>query len=421
EMREVVRAKREYERILDTEPAHAGALSRLAPIAARLNDNKLARDYAARALKIVPSDTAAQTALVQADLNEKKYEEVLRRAAVLAGQQTASAVNRSIAQGLMADALDALGRPAEAFGWYGASNRTLKAAFAAQFEAPGTESALDNARRVDRYFKNAPPIAAAPASESPVETHVFLVGFPRSGTTMLEQVLASHPRIDALEERDCLMAAEKAFLGSDAALDRLMQASGAELEAYRDAYWAAAADAGAALDKPVFVDKLPLNALLLGIIARLFPTAKILLALRDPRDVVFSCYRRRFGMSLKMYELLTLERAAAFYAAIMDICMTAQAKFPMPVLVTRYEDTVHDLEGEARRLCAFLGVDYAAQMLSFADRARDHVVNTPSAAQVARGLYASGVGQWQAYRTELAGVLPTLAPWISRFGYPEAV
>ena len=142
-----------------------------------------------------------------------------------------------------------------------------------------------------------------------VEGHVFLLGFPRSGTTLLEQVLASHPRVEALEERETLTDAMRAFLRH---ARRPPSPGGrptsAELEPLRAAYWARVRAEGAQVAGKVFVDKHPLNTLKLPLIAKLFPEAKILFAQRDPRDVVLSCYRRRFAMSGSAYQLLTLAR-----------------------------------------------------------------------------------------------------------------
>ncbi|MGN6147166.1 MAG: sulfotransferase family protein, partial [Rhizomicrobium sp.] len=249
------------------------------------------------------------------------------------------------------------------------------------------------------------------------KTHVFLLGFPRSGTTLLENVLAGHPEIETVEERDGLLAAETDFIAPPDGLNRLDDAQ--DLAPYRDAYWAEMQTAGASLDKPVFVDKMPLNALLLPLIAKLFPQARILLAIRDPRDVVLSCFRRRFGMSEKMYELLTLERAAALYDVAMQLCEVARATYPMPFYVIRYEDLVARFDAEVRGLCEFLGIAYADSMTEFAARARTKLINTPSAAQVAEGLYARGVDQWRAYRDQIAPVIPVLTPWIRAFGYAE--
>jgi hypothetical protein len=314
-----------------------------------------------------------------------------------------------------------MGQHAEAYIAYTASNQAMKSHFKQFYEAPGTETALSRSRRIVRYFQNADAAdwGREPRPQSPVPTHVFLLGFPRSGTTLLEQVLGNHPAIETLEECDTLIETERDFFLPAGGLEALAAAKDSELARYRESYWSIVRDNQVSLDRPVFIDKMPLNSLLLGAIAKLFPDAKILLAIRDPRDVVLSCFRRRFGMSAKMYELLTLESAADFYAAAMEMCEIAREKFPMPFRVTRYENLVGNFESEARSLCEFLGVDYSADMANFAERARDKLVNTPSAAQVAQGLYTRGMDQWRAYGQQIAPALPRLAPWIARFGYAD--
>jgi hypothetical protein len=259
----------------------------------------------------------------------------------------------------------------------------------------------------------------APLANKNWRTHVFLVGFPRSGTTLLEQVLAAHPDVVAMEERTCLVDSAKEFFGSNTDLDRLAGLSGAELEPWRQAYWKRVAEAGITPSKRVFLDKMPLNAVFLPLIAKLFPSAKILFALRDPRDVVLSCFRRRFAMNAGMYEFTSLETTCAYYGAVMRLTQVYREKLAMEVFEARHESLLADFESEARRLCDFLGVEFNDEMRGFGARARGQNIDTPSSAQVARGLSVSGLAQWQRYRPQMETVLPWLAPFVSQFGYPE--
>jgi hypothetical protein len=248
--------------------------------------------------------------------------------------------------------------------------------------------------------------------------HVFLVGFPRSGTTLLEQVLASHPDVVALEEQDTLAEATKAYLAHPSDVERLPQASPDELAHLRADYWERVRRFGAQPQERVFVDKLPLNTLKLPVIARLFPRAKILFAWRDPRDVVLSCFRRRFKLNPSMYQLLTLEGAADFYDAVMGAAHAFRQKLPLTELVVRHERLVDSFDREARAVCDFLGLEWSDAVRDFADRTLDRAINTPSAAQLGRGLSSEGVGHWRNYSVELAPVLPVLNGWAERFGYP---
>jgi len=414
------RAEREFERVLDVEPAHSGALARLASLAASRSEAVKARDLAARALRANPQETAAELALAQLDLEARDFDSVCRRVERLLHAPKLAPVNRAIAHGLLADALDGLGRTEEAYLQYARGNELLRELYRPVFEAEGRERALARARRVATRMKELEfPRNEPSQAPGPVATHVFLIGFPRSGTTLLEQILASHRDVETLEERDCLAAAIEDFVLPLDGLDKLTAETEEGLGRYRDAYWAEVRKGGAKLDRKAFVDKLPLNALHLPVIARLFPSARILLALRDPRDVVLSCFRRRFEMSALMYELLRLEDASAFYAAVMELCELGENLLPLPFFRLRYEDLVGDLEGCSADTAAFLGLDFDPKMLDFSETALQRGVLTPSAVQVARGLYRSGMGQWRAYRRTLLPAMPVLEPWIAKLGYEK--
>jgi hypothetical protein len=182
-------------------------------------------------------------------------------------------------------------------------------------------------------------------------------------------------------------------------------------------YWKHVREEWTAPTRRVFVDKMPLNAVSLGLIAKLFPNAKILLAVRDPRDVVLSCFRRRFGMTQHMYELLTLRDAAVYYDAVMTLVKRVRDKTALRLFEARHETLVSDFSGETGRLCAFLGIAPNAEMEQFAVKSQQRHINTPSAAQVARGLTSQGLNQWRNYTQSLAEVKPLLTPWVSHFGY----
>ena len=422
DMSEIAGARKEFERVLDAQPNHAEALAHLANLAAQRGDANAARDFGTRALRNDPRQIAAALALAMADIHEKKFDGALAQLTPIMGG-IATPINRSIAFGLAGDALDGLNKPSEAFAAYTQSNDLLRSHFKPVYEAPGLETAPARAARLKDYFREAQSenwrADKSANYVSPVETHVFLVGFPRSGTTLLEQVLASHPDIQSMEERDCLSDAADAFIAPPGGLEKLAKLGTGGLEIYRDAYWKRAAEFGVVPSKPVFVDKLPLNSVLLPLVAKLFPRAKILFALRDSRDVVLSCFRRRFGMNAQMYEFLTLSGCAAYYVDVMELSVLYRAKFGLDTHDVRYERIIAAFEEEVRALCLFLNVDWKDEMKAFAARAQRRSIDTPSAAQVARGLYADGAGQWRRYAAELQPAMAVLQPWLMHYGYSE--
>jgi hypothetical protein len=283
-------------------------------------------------------------------------------------------------------------------------------------------AALQQVLGMIEFFQSAPAkpwqtLERAPLDPGGAAGHVFLLGFPRSGTTLLEVILEGHPRIVSLEEQESLIDGVRAFFRGPEDLTRLANATPAQLEPLRASYWRLVGAAGVDVSGKLFVDKQPLNTLKLPLIAKLFPDAKILIACRDPRDIVLSCFRHRFQMSAPIYELLTLEGAARYYDAVMQFLVLMTTLMPLATCLVRHEDVVTEFAREMKRICAFLGIDFAPGMKDFAARTRDRGALTPSTAQLVRGLSSEGLGHWRRYRNHLAAVLPTLEPWVNRFYY----
>jgi hypothetical protein len=320
---------------------------------------------------------------------------------------------------MLGDALDAAGRYGEAFAAYADGKCDLKAEYALQFAAPARPNPPEVARAMVAEFLETPAQAWAaptrPIMRGPARGHAFLMGFPRSGTTLLEQVIATHPDMEALGERPVMIDAESQFLSRAGGMIRLSEAVSDLLEPFREAYWRRVREFGVNPAGKVFVDKHPLSTTRLPLIHKVFPGAKIIFALRDPRDVVLSCFRRSFKINAGSYEFNTLEGAARFYDAVMTAGEVYFARLPLEVHRLRYEDLVVDFEGQARALCAFLGVEWTDGLKDFADTER--AIGTPSSTQVRRGLYEEGVGQWRHYAAAMEAVMPVLQPWVEKFAY----
>jgi hypothetical protein len=244
-------------------------------------------------------------------------------------------------------------------------------------------------------------------------TPAFLLGFPRSGTTLLGQILDAHPKVRVLEEQPLLRAVVEERLLPEGGVARLAALSQSEREHYRAMFWSKAGGIGDHL----LVDQGPFNTLYLPAIAALFPGAHVIFALRDPRDVVLSCFRQTFVMHRFTFELLSLERAAAFYSWTMHLAEAARARLPLNFHDIRNEDLVGNFEGTVRGLCDALGIAWDPAMMEFAASAQKRAIATPSAVQVARGISGEGIGRWRRYEKQLAPVLPVVEPWVERFGY----
>lgn len=412
-------AEHAYRRLAALLPAESEPLAALAAVAVRQGRHDEARALAERALERDPANMTAGQALARLDLEtgnaanaELRADRLLSRAGI--GAELAIGL-----LGLRADARDQLGRYDEAFADYMARNELLRRQTEPVLLREFPERRVEEARRLARHFDD---VAAWPASpphsrsgQEP-KAHLFVVGFPRSGTTLLEKALAGHSEIRTLPEVDCLAPAAGDVLSANG-LARLHRLPADEVAERRARYFDAARRERGNLTGRVLVDKLPLHSVALPAIVRLFPDAQIILSLRDPRDVVLSCIRRRFQMNAAMFELLRPADAVDFYDAVMTLVARYREVLPVTLHEVRHERLVADFEGELRRVLDLVDLQWQPSIAAFEQRAAAEV-RTPSDLQLTRGLNSEGVGHWRHYTDSLAEWLPRLAPWVESYGYP---
>ena len=318
-------------------------------------------------------------------------------AAALATDADRPLEQRAAALFALGKTLDDAERYDEAFAAYQAANRNYREHLSAggiRFDSEALRRNVDVA--IERHTRS--HFAVTATWGNPSESPVFIVGMPRSGTTLVEQILASHSRVFGAGERKEIGAIAIECESALAAGDRRFIRRRAD----RHLAWLANLGGGAAR----VVDKLPDNVFQLGVIATLFPGARVICCWRDPRDLCLSCYFQRFaGDRLPFsYDLddcatrfIETSRLAAHWANVL----------PLRWHDVWYEDVIADLEGESRRLIAFLGLEWESRCLEFHRTSR--VVTTASAWQVRQPLYDRSVGRWRNYRRHLAPLLERLA------------
>ncbi len=392
-------ARDDFRRVTRLSPTTSPGFAGLASTSARLGDVDAARGAARTALRLSPGDAATAITLARCDVaRQRPGLAVERLQGLLArrGQASAAGDDAAVALGVLGDAFDAMGRVDDAYAAYAAAKARLAAC--AGHDAPPV--ALLQTEAVTAGVAALPPGALArpvPPVAGEAGTHVFLLGYPRSGTTLVEQVLATVPGVTTLEEAPTLAAAAP-LVGDLPALAALDDATATELRAD---YWARVRAAGAGGDS--FVDMDPFKALALPLIARLFPAAKVVVVRRDPHDVVWSCFRRSFVAGPVATEFTSLPRTAHHYAATMRLIATCRDTLPLRMHDLRYEALVADFDGVTQGLCGFTGLPWSPALREFAATARARRIKTASAAQVRTPLF-DGSGQWRRYAKYLAPV-----------------
>jgi tetratricopeptide (TPR) repeat protein len=251
----------------------------------------------------------------------------------------------------------------------------------------------------------------------------LLTGFPRSGTTLLEQVLDAHPDLVSSEElevfsRDIfpeMWATSPNARPTVAQFDALPHDRWLQL---RDRYLRAMEEVrGEPLNGRMHLDKAPTLTQLTPAFLRLFPEGRILLALRDPRDVVLSCFLRYLPLNPNSVWFLTLADTADRYARDLRTWLTLRDQLVGGWLQVRYEDLVDDLPGQARRCLNLLGLPWDDAVLGYRERLKDKAVSSPTYASVVQPVYRTAIGRWRNYERHFVPALKALEPFVREFGY----
>jgi tetratricopeptide (TPR) repeat protein len=242
----------------------------------------------------------------------------------------------------------------------------------------------------------------------------FLIGFPRSGTTLLDTILSGHPDISVLEEAPLI----DRLAADSGGPENLGQLDTRRLDALRTNYFTMLDKVSGAAATSHVIDKSPLHLTSAALVHRVFPDAKFIFALRHPCDVVLSNFMQNFWVNEFGANCLDLEDAAIIYDRVMTYWTKCCNLLPLEVHTVRYESVIGDLEGQVRQLLAFLGLPWNSSVLDYQVTALARGrIGTPSYAQVTEKIYARATMRWQRYRTQMERVLPILEPWVQRFGY----
>jgi tetratricopeptide (TPR) repeat protein len=400
-----------YQKAIGLAPTDAASQAALAHAFEGRHDLARAKQHGETALRVDPGNVVARLALARVLLREKDFTGAEAMLTPVVQSTRAPAETRVQALGLIGDARDRRDDARGAFEAFTEANQLSLQLHGAWLSATERLYHPDSVRRMARVVA-ALDVSSWPGSDK-VRSPVFLIGFPRSGTTLLDQILSSHSAIVCLEESEHFGDALSDVIADPARAYAPASLSEDEAERVRASYWRRVeAPAGA-----IVVDKFPLNIVVLPLIKRVFPHAKIIFALRDPRDVVLSCFQQRFTINAAMAQFLELERAGAYYDQVMALFELCRTRLELDIHQVRYEDVVADLEGAARSLCGFLGVAFEPAMLDYRATALKRDIATPSARQVIEPLYNRSVERWRRYAEELRPVLPVLAPWAARYGY----
>jgi len=253
------------------------------------------------------------------------------------------------------------------------------------------------------------------------ESPIFVVAFPRSGTTLLEQTLDAHPSLRSMDEQPFVQHALDDIVAAGVYYpEKLATLSPEQLRTIRARYFERASAKVQLQPGQRLVDKNPLNLLRLPAIQRLFPNSPIILAVRHPCDVILSCFMQHFRAPHFVMLCATLQSLAEGYRRSFDFWYSQSAMLAPNVLEVRYEQFVADFERGVREIAEFLQLPWNDSMLAPAEHARAKgFISTPSYSQVVQPVNQKAVGRWRAYELHFAPVIPLLQPYLARWGYGD--
>jgi len=249
---------------------------------------------------------------------------------------------------------------------------------------------------------------------------VFLVGFPRSGTSLLDVVLDSHPSVVVLEETSAMLETYQEFRKLEEKRgDLMLTLDEKTTSSLRNLYYERVNTLLASpLEDKILIDKFPLNMVWIRIIHQLFPDAALIFAIRHPCDVCFSCYMQRFKLNDAMANFLSLDDTVRLYDEVIGLWQEAERVLPLRIHPVRYEDLVADFRKSIGAVIDFIGLPWNDAVLTYKEHARaGGRVSTPSYHQVIEPIYDRAKGRWLKYKGALEPYFATLDGHAQYLGY----
>jgi Flp pilus assembly protein TadD len=258
---------------------------------------------------------------------------------------------------------------------------------------------------------------------NPPRRIALLCGHPRSGTTLLEQVLDAHPDIISAEETklmhdEAYLPLIRDFPEGTSILQALDSVPPSLLCHARENYFRCNEMLmQTVIGTRLLIDKNPGLNLMIPMVVRVFPEAKFIVALRDPRDVVISCFQQALPLTPISSAYLSIESTIHQYASAMGFWLDMRSRLGKQWTEVRYEDMIGDLPAVARSTLSFLGVEFDENVLKFYEHARTKRVKSPSHAEVLKPVYQTAVGRWRNYQKYLSPYMARLEPFLKTFNY----
>lgn len=405
-----------YKKAIEINPKYLPAYNNVLDLYDKSNQNEKLNNLIYSAEKIFKDDQVINSFKAKLLFKNKRYKEVvtlLEKVEFLPEQ----IVQKQASYEVLAKSYDKIGNYEKAFELFQILNDIMDKG---KDKTVNKSIYLKTTEERLNFFKN-PKIAnwSSPKILDDKVDPYFLVGFPRSGTTLLDTILRSHYSIEVLEEIPIINRfIDELYFNKNFNLGDLENTDPILIKEMRDFYFKQIERYKKDHSKKITIDKMPLNIVHVGEIVRFFPNAKFILALRHPYDCVLSCFMQNFMLNHAMANFLNLNDTSKLYDLTMLLWKNYTNVLPINYHIIKYEEVISNFEKTIRDLLSFLKVPWSEEVIEFYKTAEKRgIINTPSYNQVSQPIYSNSMYRWVNYKKEFINSKKFLDNWVKEFNY----
>ena len=406
-----------YQKAIEIEPSYINAHQNLMDVCEKTNQITELKDAVSNAQTVIKDNSIIK--LYEGILLSRNEKFVEAKNCLELISFGADEINKEISRiSTLAKCYDQIGDTDKAFNYFKKANLLSQSTKIKNFDK---NKYLQEIKIRSEFFKKSnikkwPALKQSDNRPNPI----FLIGFPRSGTTLLDTILRSHPLIEVVEEQFMV----EQLINSlnqlpNGGLEDLKEIENEQIIKIRKTYFESLeSQIQNKNNTKLYIDKLPLNIIHVGEIVRIFPNAKFIVSHRHPCDCVLSCFMQDFELNDAMANFLNLDDAAHLYNAVMNLWTQYTSIFSINYHEVKYENLIKNFEPTVRSILNFLELSWDDSVLNYLITAkkRDRIT-TPSYYQVTKPIYSYAIGRWQRYKKQTSNIYQILEPWIKKFNY----
>ncbi len=413
---DLVKAEKYYLISINLDPKNFYPYNNLFQLYDRSNNIKKLDFIINKILDIFPRTSSVQFLEGIYEFRKKNYEKTIRILNDL-NISKQDAQRNALKENTLGKCYDFIGSYSDAFKHFSKSNDIIESFLKDRLDRNRYVNFIK--KKINFIYNNNLEADKKTYSHDKFNDPVFLIGFPRSGTTLLDTILRTHKRIKVIEEKNLvdqlINKLNKIHNDDYLKLETLTLEIKSEC---RNLYFESRKKLLGYDDNAIYIDKMPLNILYVVELKKIFPRAKFILALRNPFDVVLSCFMQPFQPNDAMSNFFNLRDTSEFYDLVMELWKKYEDNLNLDLHIVKYENVVGDFESTIKNLIKFLNVDWSEDLKYFYLTARKRgIINTPSYNQVNMPLYKESISRWKNYRDKFSEVNSKLDKWVKIFGY----